>query len=134
MTMPKFRPITLTPESLTLEVGEVQTIAAKGGPVKGWTCSNTAVATLAGNGQVRGRSAGTAIVSAKGGPYVAQTTVTVTPLDLEPPPIEPPIEPPVEPPANAAYGLASDTITRASTSAPANLKPLPPTADEHAHR
>jgi uncharacterized protein YjdB len=67
MTVPNFRPITLTPATAELKPGETQDLTTTGGPVKSWSTSNSTVATLVGAGEVRGRTHGDAVITVKGG-------------------------------------------------------------------
>lgn len=77
--------ITLDPLSMSLTVGESKPIDAEGA-VKSWSSSDATVAILLSPGLVKAVGVGTAVITAKNGPYIAQTVVTVT----EPPPPPPP--------------------------------------------
>jgi hypothetical protein len=96
-------PFVLTPSVLLLDVGASAVITASG-PVKSWASSDVSVAVFSGAGLVSAVGAGEAVITAKNGPYVAQTYVTVVDPNPPPPPPQPPVIEPlvVSCPANQA--------------------------------
>jgi parallel beta-helix repeat protein len=96
-------PFVLTPSVLLLDIGATAVITASG-PVKSWSSSDVTVAVFAGAGVVRAVGAGEAVITAKNGPYIAQTYVTVVDPNQPPPPPPPPVIEPlvVSCPANQA--------------------------------
>jgi hypothetical protein len=122
--MPPPAPVTVTPTTLTLDVGTSAVVTASRSP-KSWTSSNPAVAAIAASGRtckVTGRAGGQAEVTAKNGPNVGTCRVTVrsavTPEPPTPEPIpEPPIQEPIPQPPTGG-------VTRASSSHPASSKTI----------
>lgn len=101
--------VTLSPDAVTLRVGEARTLAATprdagGAPLAGrtvaWASSNPAVAEVDGNGAVRGVAPGgpvTITATSEGQSGTAQVTVTLVPV------------------ASVRVVLAADTIFQGST-------------------
>ena len=81
--------VTLNKQSITLTVGEMETLTATVQPdnatnqAVSWTSSNTTVADVANNGVVTAKVAGTATitVTTEDGKYTATCTVTVNPVE-----------------------------------------------------
>ena len=75
--------ITLDKTSLSMQVGETETITATVSPYNAtdktitWNSSDVSVATVA-DGKVTAKKSGTAIITAKSGTYTADCTVTIT--------------------------------------------------------
>ena len=80
--------ITLSPTTLSLEVGQSQTLIATVLPTNAtdktvtWTSSNTSVASVA-NGVVSAKTVGTATITAKAGNQTATCAVTVSPIEVQ---------------------------------------------------
>ncbi len=76
--------ITLNKTSMTLYAGESENLTATVSPSNAtdksvtWTSSNTGVATVDGNGKVKGIAAGSAVIIAASGSKSARCTVTVS--------------------------------------------------------
>lgn len=85
----KPRPFSLWPSSISLAPGQTQTLTATS-VAKTWTSSHPSVAAVSPLGATTARvtavGAGTAVISAKNGPYTALATVTVSAAAPEPPP------------------------------------------------
>lgn len=84
-------PITVSPSSATLEVGEtLQLVVDPSGGVK-WRCSNCAIALVARSGLVTAIAEGVTIITATRGNQSAATTITVEGVPVPPPlPNQPP--------------------------------------------
>lgn len=87
--------LTLTPPTASLTVGESLQLTANPSPLK-WFSSDESVATVGKSGRVNARGVGTAVITAKRGKLIAETTITVQ--AVAPPPEPEPIPEPVPEP------------------------------------
>jgi len=116
---PAVAKIEVTPPGATLEIDKNVTLSAmaydEGGrpmaerPIQ-WTSSSNAVATVANNGTVTARSAGTATITASSGEKRVSVEITVKPaaaVTPTPTPTQPVVTPPPESPAAPAMTMGA---------------------------